>query len=207
MIRKGRSGVAVLALAVLGAACVETESPTAIEVEPVAAAARGGINMKDPGETIVDVAITAASDPTAPEFTTLVAAVVAADLVDVLNGRRQFTVFAPTDAAFADLGITAANLNDLLATGALTKQLLTDILLYHVAPGSRDSGDVVGSTQIRTMNGGFLGVRVGTPTAGLGVYLEDLDPDNGDSEILAVDIPASNGIIHVIDQVLLPIDL
>lgn len=76
MFRTGRLGAAVLALSVLGAACVETESPTAIEVEPTAAEARGGINQKDPGETIGDIEIPNVDIPASNGFIHVINALV-----------------------------------------------------------------------------------------------------------------------------------
>jgi uncharacterized surface protein with fasciclin (FAS1) repeats len=133
--------------------------------------------------SIVDIAIGANPE----EFNTLVAAVVAADLVDVLNGNRQFTVFAPTDDAFWALGLDKDNI------GSLGKEALTNILLYHVAPGSRPSQSVVTAKQIRMMNKDFIYVD-GT----------QLEANNSTANIVATDIDARNGTIHVIDAVLLP---
>jgi uncharacterized surface protein with fasciclin (FAS1) repeats len=138
------------------------------------------------GPTIVETAIAVNAD--SGEFSTLIAAVVATDLVGTLNGKRQFTVFAPTDAAFAKLGLNAGN----IAT-ALDTATLRSILLYHVAPGNRDSGSVLDASRIRTLNGGFIFPSVKSGAA----YV------NG-SQIVAADIRASNGVIHVIDTVLLP---
>jgi uncharacterized surface protein with fasciclin (FAS1) repeats len=121
------------------------------------------------------------------DFETLVAAVVAADLVEVLDGLRQFTVFAPTDDAFATLGLDAGNIGD------LDKATLTNILLYHVAPGSRPSQSVVTARQLRMMNKDFVKVS-GT----------QLKANNSMASIVATDIKARNGVIHVIDAVLLP---
>ena len=120
-------------------------------------------------------------------FETLVAAVVAADLVETLNGNRQFTVFAPTDDAFAALGLYPDNIGD------LDKAALTNILLYHVAPGSRPSQSVVTARQIRVMNKDFIKVD-GT----------QLKANNSMANIVLADIKARNGVIHVIDAVLLP---
>jgi uncharacterized surface protein with fasciclin (FAS1) repeats len=133
------------------------------------------------GQTIVEIA---AGNP---NFTTLVAAVQAAGLVDVLNGNRQFTVFAPTNDAFAKLGLDASNI------GSLPKDQLTAILLYHVAPGERFANSVVNARQIRMMNKQFTQVTVNSD----GAFINQ-------SKILATDIDASNGVIHVIDTVLLP---
>jgi uncharacterized surface protein with fasciclin (FAS1) repeats len=142
-----------------------------------------------PGPSIVDIA----SGNT--DFSTLVDAVVKAGLVDTLSGNRMFTVFAPHNAAFdaaaealIGAGATGADL-----VAALDKEALTDILLYHVAPGERFSGDVVTADRIRMMNKSFTYVQ-GTTIVG-----------NGSSaDIVATDIDARNGVIHVIDFVLLP---
>lgn len=139
--------------------------------------------------TIVDVAL--AVNAQTGEFSILIAALQAADLVDALDGYGQFTVFAPTDAAFAalldELGITAGDL--LGDTG-----LLTQVLLYHVARGRRYAEDVLASDRIRTLQRGFLYQEGGVLT----------DENGRTSNIIAVDVEAANGIIHVIDTVVLP---
>jgi uncharacterized surface protein with fasciclin (FAS1) repeats len=136
--------------------------------------------------TIVDVAVEAG------DFTTLVAAVEAAGLVETLSGDGPFTVFAPTDEAFAAaleaLGLTA---DELLAD----TETLTAILTYHVVGAELLAADVVagGSTEVETVNGAMLPVTV--------------DGDSvmvGDANVVATDVMASNGVIHVIDAVLLP---
>lgn len=143
------------------------------------------------GDTIVDVALAANAET--GEFSILIAALQAADpaVIQTLSGKGQFTVFAPTDAAFVsllgELGLTA---NQLLSN----KALVTQVLLYHVARGNRDSGDVIASDRIRTLNGGFLFQSGGVLT----------DANGRTSNIIAVDIKASNGVIHVIDRVVLP---
>jgi uncharacterized surface protein with fasciclin (FAS1) repeats len=136
------------------------------------------------GASIVDIAL--AVNAETGEFSTLIAALQAADLVGALDGNRHYTVFAPTDAAFAQLELSADNI------GSLDKATLTNILLYHVTRGDRFSQSVVGAKQLRMLNGGFTTIS----TSG-GVTI------NG-ANIVAVDIDASNGVIHVIDQVLLP---
>ena len=140
-----------------------------------------------PAANIVDTAI--AVNQANGEFSTLIAAVLAADpaVVKTLTTQRQLTVFAPTDAAFAKLGLNASNI------GTLPKAALTQILLYHVAPGSRTAADVVSSTQIRTLERGFLKVSLHDG----GAYVNN-------ARIVATDIRTTNGIIHVIDAVLLP---
>jgi uncharacterized surface protein with fasciclin (FAS1) repeats len=124
----------------------------------------------------------------AGQFNTLIAALKAADLVGTLSGQGQgpFTVFAPTDAAFAKL--PAGTVESLLADPAALKQ----ILLYHVVAGELTAADVTSRTMIVTVNGQPLTVS----TAG-GAKVND-------SNITSVDIRARNGIIHVIDTVLLP---
>jgi uncharacterized surface protein with fasciclin (FAS1) repeats len=133
------------------------------------------------GEDIVDIAIGAGS------FTTLVAAVQTAGLVDTLKGEGPFTVFAPTDEAFAKLpeGTIEALLQD--------KEKLTAILTYHVVAGRVTSSDVVKLDSARTVNGQSLTIRV-----------EDGNVWVDNATVISADIEASNGIIHVIDTVVLP---
>ena len=123
----------------------------------------------------------------AGNFKTLVAAVQAAGLVDTLNGPGPFTVFAPTDAAFAAL--PAGTVDALLKDPAKLK----DILLYHVVSGAVTSGDVVKLTQAKTVGGGNLTVSVSGSTVRV-----------NDATVTTVDITATNGVIHVIDKVLIP---
>ena len=143
------------------------------------------------GNTIVDVAL--AANAQSGEFSILIAALKAADpsVIQTLNGKGQFTVFAPTDAAFValleELDLTA---DELLGNQAL----VTQVLLYHVARGNRDSAEVLASSRIRTMNRGFLFQNGGVLT----------DANGRTSNIIAVDVKASNGVIHVIDRVVLP---
>ena len=134
--------------------------------------------------TIVDIAVADG------RFTTLVAALQAAELVETLSGEGPFTVFAPTDDAFAAL--PAGTVEDLLLPE--NKQALTDILLYHVVSGKVMAADVVGLTSATTVLGKDLTITV---TDGK-VFLNDT------VEVIITDIEASNGVIHVIDAVLLP---
>lgn len=136
-------------------------------------------------QTIVETAL--AINAETGEFSTLIAAVVYTGLTPTLNGRGQFTVFAPTDAAFAKLGLDAESIV------TLPKSTVRNILLYHVARGQRLSEDVVSSSRIRMMNRQFTFVSLMDGKA----YIND-------AEILAVDVLARNGVIHVIDTVLLP---
>jgi uncharacterized surface protein with fasciclin (FAS1) repeats len=144
-----------------------------------------------PGPTIVDVAIAVNSEGDfAGEFDTLIAALLAADpaVLKTLSGNGQFTVFAPTDGAFADLGLNPDNI------GILPQAFLTDVLLYHVARGRRDAEDVLASSRIRMLKGGFLMQAGGVLTDNLG----------REANIIVTDVPAANGIIHAIDEVVLP---
>ncbi|MBL0220370.1 MAG: fasciclin domain-containing protein [Myxococcales bacterium] len=129
---------------------------------------------------IVDTAVGAGS------FTTLVTAIKAAGLVDTLKGPGPFTVFAPTDAAFAKL--PAGTLDALLAD----KAKLTAVLTYHVVAGNVSSAQVAGMTEATTVQGGKV-----TIDASSGVRI------NG-ANVVKADILTSNGVIHVIDTVLLP---
>jgi uncharacterized surface protein with fasciclin (FAS1) repeats len=130
---------------------------------------------------IVDTAVSAGS------FTTLVTAVKAAGLVHTLKGKGPFTVFAPNDAAFAKL--PPGTVESLLKN----KKKLAAILKYHVVPGNVKAADVAGKKlQVKTVQGQTVNVD-GT----LGVTVND-------ARVIQPDIVASNGVIHVIDSVLLP---
>ena len=131
---------------------------------------------------IVDTAIDAGS------FTTLVAAVQAAGLVDTLESEGPFTVFAPTDAAFAAL--PAGTVEDLLKPE--NKDKLVSILTYHVLPGKVMSGDLSEGLKAATVQGSEV-----TVTLADGAKVDG-------ATISAADIAASNGVIHVIDAVILP---
>lgn len=123
------------------------------------------------------------------DFSTLVAAVKAADLAGVLSGSDAFTVFAPTNAAFAKLD--SDMLADLLKPE--NKAKLQSILTFHVVPGRLSSADVAGAKKLTTVQGETLNVK----TKGDAVTV-------GGAKVVAVDVPALNGVIHVIDTVLVP---
>ncbi|GAA0778544.1 fasciclin domain-containing protein [Roseibium denhamense] len=132
---------------------------------------------------IVDTAVGAGS------FTTLVAAVQAADLVDTLKGDGPFTVFAPTDEAFAAL--PAGTVDNLLKPE--NKDQLVAILTYHVIPGAVMSTDIAGKTlDVETVEGNTINVNA---TDGVKI---------NSANVVTADIKASNGVIHVIDAVILP---
>ena len=169
--KKFRIMVVVLLIAVLATACapVATEAPKPTVV------------MTEAPKTIVDIAVADG------RFKTLVTALQAADLVETLQGAGPFTVFAPTDDAFAK--IPAETLNALLAD----KAKLTEVLLYHVVSGNVKAADVVKLTEAETVAGKKVMIRV----EGDKVFVND-------SQVIITDIAASNGTIHVIDTVLLP---
>lgn len=149
--------------------------------------AAGPAQARQPGPTIVEAAI--AVNAQTGEFDQLIAAVVRADLVDALDGNRQLTVFAPTDAAFAGLFATLG----VHGVDEIPVATLRAVLLHHVAPGERLSGDVLDSTRIRTLNRDFVAPSVHDGSAWI-----------DGARIVAPDVDVSNGVIHVIDAVLLP---
>ena len=133
-----------------------------------------------------DIVDTAASNG---QFETLVTAVKAAGLVDTLKGDGPYTVFAPTDEAFAKL--PAGTVEDLLKPE--NKEQLVAVLTYHVVPGKIMSGDIAGKTaMVKTVQGGKLNVD-----ATNGVKVDE-------ATVIAADIETSNGVIHVIDTVVIP---
>jgi len=165
------AGVVVLA------ACSDDDDSAADTSTTEAPAAEDGA-AGEPG-TIVDVAVAA------DDFTTLVAAVEAAGLVETLSGEGPFTVFAPTDEAFAAL--PEGVLDELLAD----PDALAAILTYHVVPGELLAADVLAADELVTVNGAPAAIDADAVT------IEG-------ANIIATDIMASNGVIHVIDAVILP---
>lgn len=133
--------------------------------------------------TIVDVASEAG------QFNTLLAAAKAAGLAEALGSSGPFTVFAPTDEAFAKLGKNT--INDLLKPE--NKQKLVSILTYHVVSGKLPAKKVIGSNDATTLNG----QRIDFKSKSNGAYVDN-------ARIIATDIDASNGVIHVIDSVIMP---
>ena len=172
-------GLLVLFTSLVLAACgASTATPTATAVPPTEIPA-----PKD----IVDTAIADG------RFTTLVAAVQAAGLVDTLKGEGPFTVFAPTDDAFAKL--PAGTVEDLLKPENL--ETLTNILLYHVVPGKVMAADVV-TLDGKTAETAFAGNSIAISVKDGNVFLNDT------VQVIITDIATANGVIHVIDTVLLP---
>lgn len=169
--------MAALALAI--AACSSSDEDAATTTTTAPATTLAEEEMTEP--TIVDVAVD-------NDFTTLVAAVQAAGLVDTLEGDGPFTVFAPTDEAFAAL--PEGTLDSLLED----PEALAEILTYHVVSGEVFAADVVGLESATTVQGDDIAIEV----VDGGVVL------NGSANVVATDVEASNGVVHVIDQVLLP---
>jgi uncharacterized surface protein with fasciclin (FAS1) repeats len=151
----------------------------ALMIAPVAFADNHGMKKE---QTVVEIA---AGNP---DFSTLVTAIKAAGLAETLSGEGPFTVFAPTNAAFAKL--PAGTVENLLKPE--NKDQLVGILTYHVVPGNVMAADVVGLTTAPTVNGKAL-----TVDASDGVKINN-------ATVTATDIKGSNGVIHVIDTVLLP---
>jgi uncharacterized surface protein with fasciclin (FAS1) repeats len=188
------SGVALLTASAAAAPCKgnsgSVQSTQAVQSavlhERVVSRPVHQVAMKQAPKDIVDTAVGAGT------FKTLAAALGAAELVSTLKGAGPFTVFAPTDEAFAKL--PAGTVETLLKPE--NKGKLKEILLLHVVPGSVYAADVVKLTEAKTAGGKTVmistdgGVKVGTAT--------------GKANVTKTDIKTSNGVIHVIDAVILP---
>ena len=180
------AGFAVASLALVGCSsssdtAESSPSPAATTSAPMESPSAAETPMAD--ETIVGVA---AGNP---DFSTLVAAVQAAGLAETLSGSGPYTVFAPTNEAFDDL---PAGLVDALLLPE-NKEVLTQILTYHVVEGEVMSADVQPG-KVPTVEGSDLTIRVQS----------DGDVKVNRADVEAVDVVASNGVIHVIDEVLVP---
>ena len=138
---------------------------------------------EDADMDIVDTAVSAG------QFETLAAALTAANLVETLKGEGPFTVFAPTDEAFARL--PAGTVDELLKPENLDQ--LTAVLTYHVVPGAVTADQVVNLSEAATVNGQVVEFSINDSN----VMVED-------AKVIATDIMASNGVIHIIDNVILP---
>ncbi len=174
-VTKGFSAVAFAMMLAVGGVAVAESANTSH-----ASAAKADHSAK---KDIVDTAIGAGS------FNTLVAAVKAAGLVDTLKGEGPFTVFAPTDEAFAKLPKEAVA--DLLKPE--NKEKLKSVLTYHVVAGKVDAAAASKLTSAKTVNGQDLSVKVDDGS----VYV-------GGAKVVKADVMASNGVIHVIDTVVMP---
>ena len=150
------------------------------------AAVVGGVGVTVQARQQKDIVETAVA---AGSFTTLAKALQAADLVGTLKGKGPFTVFAPTDAAFAKL--PAGTLESLLKPE--NKAKLAKILTYHVVPGSVSSSQVAKMTSAKAVSGDSITIKA-----------ENGSVTVNDAKVTSADIAASNGIIHVIDTVIMP---
>ncbi len=180
-----------LSLAIAGSALLATGAVAAVQHYPMV----GGAAMY-PTKNIVENAVNS------KDHTTLVAAVKAAGLVDTLSGPGPFTVFAPTNAAFAKL---PAGTVDMLVKPE-NKAKLTTILTYHVVPGKMSAAMLAknaamhgGKAMLTTVQGEKL-----TVTKGPGGSWWVVDAKGGKAKITIADVNQSNGVIHVIDSVLMP---
>jgi len=172
----------LLSLVALGAAAA---AATAIPLALAPSVARAEEKVADPAQKdVVDTAVAAGS------FKTLAAALQAGGLVDTLKGAGPFTVFAPTDEAFAKL--PAGTVESLLKPE--NKEKLVAILTYHVVPGRATAKDVAGMASAKTVNGKELHLAVKDGK----VMVDDK------ATVTKADVGASNGVIHVIDAVLIP---
>jgi uncharacterized surface protein with fasciclin (FAS1) repeats len=192
-----RISAGVLALALLTAACGDDSdddaaASDAVEQTTAAPSAGSGDSMSEDDAATADIVDTAVA---AGSFTTLVAAVQAAGLEETLRGEGPFTVFAPTDAAFDALpeGTVETLLED--PTGQLAS-----ILTYHVVGQEVRAADVVGldGQEVTTVNGATFTVNVDGDVVTL------TDAAGNEVAVTATDVEASNGVIHVIDAVLMP---
>ena len=171
----------VIGALVLGACASPTAAPTEVAPEPTPEPTPEAEMEEEMGMDIVETAVADG------RFTTLAAALEAAGLVEALQGEGPFTVFAPTDDAFAALpeGTVEALLADI--------PTLSSILLYHVVEGAVPAADVVGLDKAMTLNGQYVDISV----EGDKVMVDG-------AEVIITDIETENGIIHVIDSVILP---
>jgi uncharacterized surface protein with fasciclin (FAS1) repeats len=178
--------IAGLAVAMTGSFSMADECPIAKKHRLAKEGAAGHVTtvaFKPESKDIVDTAVGAG------DFSTLVAAVQAAGLVETLKGKGPFTVFAPTDAAFAKL--PEGTVEMLLKPE--NKDKLVAILTYHVVPGKVMAADVVKLTEAKTVQGTSAKVKVSDGT----VMIDG-------AKVVKTDIPCANGVIHVIDAVIMP---
>ena len=182
--------VPALAIAIAACSAASTPSPAPTTAStpspaPTTATSPSAAPSASAAATAKDIVQTATE---AGSFSTLLTAVEAAGLVETLQGEGPYTVFAPTDEAFAAL--PAGTLDGLLAD----KDALKKVLLYHVASGAVSSDQVVGLTSVNSVEGSPIAIAV---KDGM-VYLND------SAKVVSPDVMASNGVIHVIDEVILP---
>ena len=164
--------------ALIGSACDDNDVYTENDVISAGCSCAG---TEIDSVTVVDIIVNS------PNHTTLETAVIAAGLAGTLSGEGSFTVFAPTDAAFA--AVDSATLASILADSAL----LADILLYHVVGAQALSTDLVSDVYITTLNGDSVYVNINAN----GVFIDN-------AQVIVADLLADNGVVHVIDAVILP---
>ncbi len=174
--------IAVFALFALAACGGTAQDDAAAQAAADSAAAAAAAAAAPVAQDIVATAVAAGT------FNTLAQALTAAGLVETLQGPGPFTVLAPTDEAFAK--IPAADLEKLLAN----KEELTKVLTYHVIAGSVPSGTVATMTEAATVEGRKVTIAV----------VDGKVVINGSATVTSADVAASNGVIHVIDAVLMP---
>ena len=189
-----RTMIGLMAAGAMLSGCMSGGGMASAAMDADAISYVGGAPMY-PTRSIVENAITS------PEHTTLVAAVKAAGLVDTLAGAGPFTVFAPTNAAFAKL--PAGTVDTLLLPQ--NKAMLTSVLTYHVVPGRITAADLMamiaaggGQAQLTTVQGGTLSARM------MGDRVMLTDAKGGMSHVTQANVMQSNGVIHVVDSVVLP---
>jgi uncharacterized surface protein with fasciclin (FAS1) repeats len=190
-VNRGLAVVAAAALTLALTACSgdddDSSAPTSSDAPTTVAEAGTSTTTMADAQTVVDVAAANA------DFSTLVSAVKAADLASTLSGAGPFTVFAPTNQAFAQL--PAGTVEDLLKPE--NKAKLAGVLTYHVVPGKIMAADVEPG-QVKTVNGADFTVNVDNGTVTI------TDANGNTAKVVKTDIAGSNGVIHVIDRVLLP---
>jgi uncharacterized surface protein with fasciclin (FAS1) repeats len=192
MLKLNLAVAAAVAAAFAVAACAPSNQSAVTNDDDYAAGAQSAATTST---TIADAAV--ASD----DFTTLVAALQAAGLVETLSGAGPFTVFAPTDAAFAKLPNGTVE----TLTQPENRAQLTGILTYHVVPGSISAADLISQINAGGGSASLTTVQGATLTASLsGESVVITDAAGGMSTVTAVDLTQSNGVIHVIDTVLMP---
>jgi uncharacterized surface protein with fasciclin (FAS1) repeats len=189
-----RLAAGIVALALIASGCSDDDGDDGADATTTEAAAEEETTesmAEEPAEEAADIVDTAVD---AGDFTTLVAAVQAAELEETLRSDGPFTVFAPTDDAFAALpeGTVDTLLED--PSGDLT-----DILTYHVVEGEVLAADLSDGQEVTTVNGATFTVNVGDDGA-----VSLTDAAGNEVNVTAADVDASNGVIHVIDAVLMP---
>lgn len=177
------TAAAIIGLGLVATGCTATTPAAPSPSAPATSAAStpAPTMSESAAPDIVDTAVAAG------DFTTLATALEAADLVDTLKGEGPFTVFAPTDAAFDAL--PEGTLDDLLAD----PEALASVLTYHVVEGEVLAADLTDGQEVETVNGDTLTVSIDGDTVKI-----------NDATVTTADIQTSNGVIHVIDTVLVP---